>query len=195
MSKNFHRLRGSRLRAGALRLSHPLALTLALSVALLAIATVVAFGQILGTPNHGHLVAVGPTEEPDGFPNWHKHEHNLRFEPCPDAQYPLCKIVPDTPADPTQPVSFPDNLPSKFFLAAADSNMTAAGGGELVTRLALEASFAKGAPAAGDQVVFWRVRLYGGLKVGETSKITHPYGVDRFVVVEQDPGSAASVRG
>ncbi len=187
----FHRLWDRRARAT--RLSRPLVLVLGASIAMMAVLSVVAFGQIIGTPNRGHLVAVGPTEEPDGFPSWYKDDKNVRVEPCLDAQNPLCNILPDTLADPTQPVSFPDNFPNEFFLAVADNLQTAAGGGKLVTRLALEGAFANGDPAPGDQMVFGRIRFfYGGLKAGETYKITHPYGVDKFVA-EQTPGAAAGV--
>jgi hypothetical protein len=176
-------------------MSRPVAVTLLLSVLLAAIASVVAFGDIVGTPNAGGLVAVGPTEEPDGFPSWYRDSTGLRVEPCLDNHNPLCNILPDTLQDPNPDanVTFPTNFPDEFFYAVADSTMAPTTGVKLVTRLALEAAFANGAPAAGDQIVFGRVRFfYSGLKAGETYTITHPYGVDTFVA-EQSPGEAAGV--
>ena len=186
---------GGRARRKLPRLSRPAAVGL-LSLLLLASASVVAFGDII-TPNPipTGLVAVGPTEEPDGFPSWYKDSSaaGVRVEPCLDNTNPLCNILPDTLPNPDAPVSFPDNFPDEFFYAVADNNMAPAAGVKLVTRLALEAAFANGAPAAGDQIVFGRVRFfYSGLKAGETYTITHPYGVDK-ITAEQDPGAADGV--
>ena len=47
--------------------------------------------------------------------------------------------------------------------------------------LALEAAFANGGPAVGDQISFGRVRIrVENLVPGATYRVTHPYGVDVF---------------
>jgi hypothetical protein len=178
------------------RLTRRTAAVAAASLTLLSGAGVVAYGQVL-TPNTDHLVAVGPTEEPDGFPNWYKDSKGTRIEPCLDNANPLCNILPDTMPNPDQPVSFPDNFPDEFFYAVADNTQapTGAAGPKLVTRMALEGAFANGAPAAGDQMVFARIRFfYSNLTPGATYKITHPYGVDILQADPADGKNPGSIR-
>ena len=178
------------------RLTRRTAAVAAASLTLLSGAGVVAYGQVV-TPNTDHLVAVGPTEEPDGFPNWYKDSKGTRIEPCLDNSNALCNILPDTMPNPDQPVSFPDNFPDEFFYAVADNTQAPSGaaGPKLVTRLALEGAFANGAPAAGDQMVFARVRFfYSNLTPGATYKITHPYGVDILQADPADGKNPGSIR-
>jgi methionine-rich copper-binding protein CopC len=194
MSRTTRLPRGSR-PAKRPRLSRPVAISL-LSLLLIAAASVVAFGDVITkNPIAAGLVAVGPTEEPDGFPSWYKDSSaaGVRVEPCLDTGNALCNILPDTMPHPDQPVSFPDNFPDEFFYAVADNTMTPATGVKLVTRVALEGAFASATPQPGQQIVFGRVRFFfSGLKAGETYTITHPYGVDR-IVADQSAGEAPGV--
>jgi hypothetical protein len=149
----------------------------------------VAVGAIVGTPNSGHLVAVGPTSGDNGFPVWYKDDTGLRLEPCVDPKDRFCPsnttagVIPDT----TKPVSFPDNFPNEFFYQLAQSTFTLPNGNKALGVFNLEASFAGPTPvkpAAGQQIVFGRIRFrMDGLQPGATYTITHPYGVDQVQAV------------
>src|SRR3954454_45750 len=190
------RTAGAPLRArtpGRRRWSPRLAIAGLLALALVALGGVAAFGVIVGTPNRGHMAAVGPVSSDNGFPAWYKDDTGVRVQPCLDD--PKCAAVAGPPSalpDPSQPISFPDNFPDEFFYMLAASDFNIAGGGRAVTNLALEGAFTTNV-ADGQQMVFDRVRFFfGGLKAGAAYTITHPYGVDK-IVAEQDPGAAAGV--
>jgi hypothetical protein len=181
-----------RLRARLPRLSRRFAVALILSLAAVSVASALAVAEIVGTPNKGHLTAFGPTSGATGFPTWYKDDKGTRLEPCLDVNNTLCGFLPGDVPDPNSPLSVPDNFPEEAFYMLAGNTLDTSGG-RAVTTLSLEGAFANGAPAANDQIVFGRVRFFfDGLKAGETYKITHPYGVDKFVA-EQDPGAADGV--
>src|SRR3954449_13496345 len=175
--------RGGRARSRGRR---PLALAGALLLCLAAISAAgVALAAVVGTPNRGHLVAVGPTSSDSGFPVWYKDDTGLRLEPCLDPKDAHCPsqaaagAMPDT----TKPVSFPDNFPKEFFYQLAQSSFTLPSGAKALGVFDLEGSFAPPATTAPDQqIVFGRVRFrIEGLQAGATYTITHPYGVDQLV--------------
>ncbi len=156
---------------------------------------VVAADRVLAAPAHNGgvdgLADVGPVDhspQVGGFPLWYRDTNDVRLELCLDETDVHCIAGPRP--TPSQPVSFPDNFPDEAFWWAGVSDMsTSAGSARLV--LALEAAFAIGPVAAGDQVAFSRMRLrVDGLPVG-TYTVTHPYGIDQYVV---DPASANGTR-
>ena len=68
-------------------------------------------------------------------------------------------------------------------------------GGRAVATFALEAAWANEIVQDGDQIVFGRVRFrIDGLKPGREYTITHPYGVDKIVAVEDKPGRGGEIR-
>lgn len=92
------------------------------------------------------------------------------------------------PPDLTLPVAFPDNFPDEAFYWSADAFVDTNNGGSAALVLALEAAFAQGLPAEGDQMVFARLRIrIDNLVAGETYTITHPYGVETLVAEETGP--------
>src|SRR4051812_20616632 len=98
-------------RRSARRPRHLRLITLAILVmAALSATAVVAYGEIVGTPNKGHLTAFGPIDGTTGFPSWYKDETGLRLEPCIDANNSLCGFVPGDVPDPNAPLSIPDNF-------------------------------------------------------------------------------------
>jgi len=67
----------------------------------------------------------------------------------------------------------------------ATATMDTRGGGRATLTLALEAAFASGPVAAGDQISFGRVRIrVDNPQPGATYRVIHPYGVDEFTNVE-----------
>lgn len=128
---------------------------------------------------------VGPISEVHGFPLWYKDENGLRLELNVDPNDPFSGL--DPLPDPASPVSFPDNFPGEAFYFAAEAEMTTGTGERARLVLALEAAFINEIPAAGDQIVFGRVRIrVEGLTANAEYTVRHPYGVDTFVV-EPDP--------
>jgi hypothetical protein len=102
----------------------------------------------------------------NGFPRWYQDGNGNRLQAC--LQVTNCVLLADPTFNPSNPVAFPSNFPGEFFYALADSDVVTVtqdcGGGVTATgtvglRLAIEGSFANGAPAAGDQTTFGRMRI------------------------------------
>src|SRR3954451_10610861 len=150
------------------RRSRRLTMTVLASLVSLAIASVAAAGAILGTPNAGHLVAVGPTSGDNGFPVWFKDDKGMRLEPCLDVTDPDCGALAKTLPNSAKPVSFPDNFPGEFFYQLAQATQLLPGGGKAIGDFNLEGSFSvPTTPMAGQQITFGRLRIrIDGLKVG-----------------------------
>ena len=126
------------------------------------------------------LVAVGPVDPDNGFPLWYEDTDGTRLELGLDPTDPNLPAL-ELPT-PGAPVVFPTNFPDEAFYFAAEAEMLVGGpAGSARARLilALEAAFAGiGAVAAGQQMVFGRVRLrIDDVEPGATYTATHPYGV------------------
>ena len=166
------------------------ALALTATVAAAANATVLdPVGQ-----RQGSLASFGPLMD-NGFPTSYKDTHAVRLEACITGDDPLCAAAAGDTYDPAQPLSFPDNFPDEFFyqLASAVIPVNPANAAEkLLVESNIEGAFAAGAPAAGDQMVFARVRIRDkDVPNGTTWRITHPYGVD--VLTAGDKGINSTV--
>lgn len=125
-------------------------------------------------------LAVSPTRNAAGYPEWYEDAHGLRLAHCLDAADPLCPalgtVAPGGPA-----------IPDESFWWSGDATV-ALPGGSLDLVLALEAAFASDPPALGKQISFGRVRLRAsGLATGRY-RVTHPYGVEVFEVDASVPG-------
>ena len=147
----------------------------------------------------GRLVQVGPTAE-HGFPAWYRDSNGLRLEACTTLDDPLCSTLPDEVPDPDAPVSYPDNFPGEFFYQLAGAEL-AAPGIDMSVGMDLEGAWAAEEVNEGDQMVFGRIRIRDkGIADGEY-RVTHPYGIDQFVVTggginyTQDIGTTAGVFG
>jgi Abnormal spindle-like microcephaly-assoc'd, ASPM-SPD-2-Hydin len=124
----------------------------------------------------------GPINPQTGFPAWYEDGNGLRLEPCVTS-VANC-FAGGTVPNAGQPFSVPGNAPDELFYYAVDSTMTSAGGGTAFLRAALEGGFssASGAPEAGKQAVFARVRVrVDNLVPGATYTVTHPWGVEKLV--------------
>src|SRR3954449_4113852 len=134
------------------------------------------------------LIAVGPVNASNGFPDWYRDTNGVDLMPCDDPQDKYCGGAVPAP-DPTPAPTFPDNFPEEFFYqqAGADS-LVSAGGNNVLAEFDLEGAFGAGPVKAGDQMVFSRIRykIVDGLKPDTDYKITQPYGTD---TVHTDPGA------
>jgi len=146
------------------------------------------------------LNRVGPANVPSppghGFPAWYQDLNGLTLDFClPDAvdpgqaQQSACLLLGTLAAPlPNPPFVFPTNYPEEIFYYRAvsvplDLSDPAVGGvvkGVLV--LALEGAFATGGAAAGQQITFTRIRITAGLPHPGTWTVTHPFGIETFVV-------------
>ena len=166
------------------RLRRGRAFTVGVATLALAASGALVASAVTPPPAHNNhtvgLKQVGPIDEANGFPIWYKDTNNVKLELCTDPSDPYC-IMGDVP-NPGQPVSFPDNFPDEAFWSTAESSIDAGGGDSALLVTAVEAAFANGLPAKGDQVSFGRVRVrVGGLVDNAEYKITHPYGVDTAI--------------
>lgn len=163
---------------------------LALVVAI-ASSGLVAFGAFHNNGADG-LQEVGPIASETGFPAWYRDTTGKRLELCLDVDSHCLLTSADVPA-PTEPLSvYTGNFPGEAFWFAGDSFIEVPNGANGALILALEAAFASGeTPIPGDQVAFGRVRIrIDNLQLGQTYKVTHPYGSDTFVADAPDPKNA-----
>jgi hypothetical protein len=174
------------LRAGRSR-TKTVALAAVLVLAAGAVAVAAPSGLLTpGTGGPQGLVTVGPVNPNNGFPDWYRDTNGVDLQPCDDPQDKFCGGAVAAP-DNTAPIVFPSNFPDEFFYMAADADgLTSAGGNDVLASFDLEGAFANGPVAAGDQIVFTRIRyrINDGLKPDTDYKITQPYGTD---TVHTDP--------
>ncbi len=128
----------------------------------------------------GRLVQVGPIAE-HGFPAWYRDSNGVRLEACTTLDDPLCSTLPDEVPDPDAPVSYPANFPGEFFYQLAGAEL-AGPGVDLTIGMDLEGAWAAEEVIEGDQMVFGRVRVRDKAIADGEYRVTHPYGVDQFVV-------------
>lgn len=135
---------------------------------------------------------VGPIDPNHGFPQWYRDTNGLSLDLCTTDPL-LCLLdAPITLSAPGLP--FPDNyggtFPEEAFWQRCDGLMATGGGGRALLVIALEAAFANGPVAAGDQVAFGRVRLrVDNLVAGATYTITTPVGIFSVVATGSGPNS------
>ena len=139
------------------------------------------------------LARVGPVDRSNGFPTWYQDSTGLALDAClPNAQQladGTCLVTPDQLSSPASPIQFPGNFPDEFFYWNANGNMPV-NGGKAVLVMALEGAFLNGGVAAGDQMVFARLRiLFDVPSPGGTYTVTTPFGVEVFPDVT--PGKRA----
>lgn len=150
-----------------------------------------------GPPSYAVLKAVGPVSQSTGFfPAWYSDRNNDAFELClpspgPELQNGYCLLLPADIPDPNAPVSFPNNFPEEAFWWSAGATIDLGNGDSADLVLALEAAFLNGAPAAGDQVSFGRVRIRIDTDAVGTYTVTHPFGVETFTVTAEEAGNRA----
>src|SRR4051812_9253346 len=126
------------------------------------------------------LVAVGPVNASNGFPDWYRDTNGVDLMPCNDPQDKYCDGAVPAP-DPTAPPTFPGNFPNEFFYQQAGADgLVSAGGNKVLAEFDLEGAFSTGPVVPGDQMVFSRIRykIVNGLKPDTDYKITQPYGTD-----------------
>src|SRR5207249_7524418 len=111
----------------------------------------------------------------NGFPLYYVDANGLALQPC--LNLAGCGALAGTLPNPLAPISFPANFPPESFYARAVAKLTAGTVSGLYTA-ALEGTFFNGVVAAGNQMVFTRVRTrVAGLQAGGVYTVTHPYGV------------------
>ena len=152
--------------------------------------SVMNIAQTVTTADHvpgGHLVAVGPISGDTGFPVWYQDANGMRLELCLNSEtspLPYCGFFPGDIPNPNAPLAVPGNFPEEAFWLLGGAGLTTTGAGDAVLTIALEAAFGAGAPKAGDQVSFGRVRIVvDDLIAGATYTATHPYGRETFADV------------
>lgn len=151
------------------------------------------------------LFAVSPTPEQvagSPFPEWYQdfadpaanadanpdygigpNAGGLKLELCLD-ENGLCLLELPTPG---AAVLFPNNFgPEVFWFAGGAAIPNPNGLAALV--LAIEGAFDNEDPVTGNPVVFGRVRIRIDVDVPGTYTVTHPYGVETFVVDAVGPG-------
>ncbi len=122
------------------------------------------------------LARVGPIDPVTGYPLFYEDTRGLKLGLCTDPTSCFFALP-----DPSQPQSFPGNFPDESFYFAANAGLEGGTNRGLLV-IALEAAFAQGAVAVGDNAVFARIRVrFTGLVDGATYTITHPYGVETLV--------------
>ncbi len=134
--------------------------------------------------------AVSPgVDSQHGFPQYYQDGTGTRVAPCLEAADPTCVVLADAGFNPANPLVFPTNFPSEFFYSLADSELVPTDGcggttppGTAMMRAALEGSFVTGAPVAGDQITFGRIRIAvtSGLCPNTPYVFQTPYGPQNY---------------
>jgi len=134
------------------------------------------------------LYRVGPNDLPsppgNGYPLWYQDTNGLALDLCvPQSlnQLDACLATP-APGDPlpTLPYVFPGNWPDEFFWFGAETALDFGGGNTALLVQAVEAAFALGPAAEGDQIAFARIRIRIDAPVDGTYTVTYPYGQEVF---------------
>ncbi|HET9596434.1 MAG TPA: Ig-like domain-containing protein [Anaeromyxobacteraceae bacterium] len=136
------------------------------------------------------LERVGP-QNPDpsvgNYPAWYQDQTGLALEFC----NPLNQAEVDggwcllLPGDVNIPEVFPTNFFDEHFYFAAGANLTANVGNKASLVIAVEAAFAGGPAAVGDQITFGRIRVrLNTAPVTGTYRFIHPYGEEIFQDVQ-----------
>lgn len=157
---------------------------------LLARALALLSAAVFSTSPMADLARVGPLDTANGFPLWYQDLNGLVLDKC----FPTAGVTDTGSAQQNAclltfpgPYTFPTQFPDEFFYFRAVSDSITVGSGANAKRavivLALEGAFANGAPAAGDQMVFTRIRVTAGVPVDGTYTVTHPYGQETFFAV------------
>ncbi len=124
-------------------------------------------GPVTGNTAHGF------------FPAWYQDRTGITLEFCApeDAELDGTWCLLGTPEVPSPPEVFPANFFDEHFYFAASAGMDTRTGGRALLVLAEEAAFASGAPQAGQQIVFSRIRVrLASAPVTGTYRFIHPYG-------------------
>ena len=149
------------------RLLRPLVLALLLAVG-------------VARPADALLQAAGPIVPANGFPQYYQDASGLTLTQCLDTTGVCGIVVPNS----LIPLAFPSNFPVEFFFWDATTVMATNSGGQALVNFSMTAGFSANLVAAGDQVVFARMRVrIDNLQAGATYRITHPFGVDSFVAL------------
>jgi hypothetical protein len=123
-----------------------------------------------------------------GFPNWYSDSDGTKLQLCVESDY--CLGGSNLP-DPEAPASLEENFPDEAFYSVVRAETTLNGGvGRIRWRAVLEAAFANGDVADGDQMTFTRVQVTGDKipqqYIGQTLTFKTPYGDDLKAVVSRD---------
>src|SRR5207237_1035185 len=111
----------------------------------------------------------------NGFPLYYVDANGLALQPC--LNLAGCGALAASLPNPLAPISFPANFPAEAFYARAVAKLTAGTVSGIYTA-AREGTFFNGVVAAGNQMVFTRVRIrVAGLQPAGLYTVTHPYGV------------------
>jgi hypothetical protein len=133
------------------------------------------------------LNLTGPISAATGsFPTYYQDTTGLALDLCLPAVGPewasgMC-ILADLPS-PNAAITFPTNFPDESFWWMGDGSLVLPDGSDALLVMAMEAAFANGAPIAGDQVVFARIRVRFVAPTTGHYTVTHPYGVEEFDAV------------
>jgi hypothetical protein len=124
----------------------------------------------------------------------HSRAQSSRVAGAPGAPAYMCNLIPNPPVfDDLLPDVFLANWPDEAFYFAAgaaidDTTVPDAQGVCVSYGADIEAAFAQGNPAPGDQITFSRIRIRANVPVTGTYTITHPYGVETFVATTATGG-------
>ena len=147
----------------------------------------------LAAPAQAALQRLGPVNNAPsvgGFPAWVQDTSGLAMEFCDltsvgELNSGWCTLIPPGPV-------YPETFPTNFYVEHFywDTNTTVNVGTSRATlTMAFEAGFATGAPIAGNQMPFGRIRVFiTHLPSSGTYTVYHPYGMWIF------PGMAAGDR-
>ena len=154
-----------------------------------AVATMLALASVASAD----LNRVGPANVPSppghGFPLWYQDLNGMVLDLCmptatgaQDPAAPPGDGLPPRPAGPASSrTSSPPTSPTRCSsTASCRTPWPLPTGKRAILVLAVEAAFASGAAAPGQQMVFTRIRVTAGVPFDGTYTVNHPYGTETF---------------
>ncbi|GAB3764739.1 IPT/TIG domain-containing protein [Ramlibacter monticola] len=152
------------------------------------LAAAAALAIAAATPAHAVLTRMGPIDTAPsvgGYPAWFQDGTGITMEFCDiKSQAELdggwCVLIPPGPVFPEV---FPNNYFDEHFYYIADNGMLDPNTGfRARLTVALEAAFANGAPADGDQMTFGRIRVFiPKLPVDGDYRVVTPYSDTTYI--------------
>jgi len=130
------------------------------------------------------LSAAGPVSVDNGFPTWYRDALARQLDLCLTNTGFCLLDAPVTLSNPGAafPANYGGTFPEEAFFWSADASMPTNGNGEALLVMGLQAAFANGLVAAGDQITFGRLRIrVDNLQAGGSYRVTTPFGVFNFV--------------
>lgn len=148
-------------------------------------------------PARAALFSRGTVNAQNGFPGWYQDNNGVALALCTDPNDANCLADPVIPGNSfSQQIGFGAEV--FYWLTTGNIQVPAGGvlatGGDADIVMAMEGTFLTGAPEAGQQQTFTRMRIRVDVAAPGTYTIMHPYGQTVFSVPQERIDATGGIR-